>query len=120
MQPQTQSVGRIQPVGTVTALAVVAGSVLLVDDPANPWRSMDRAPKDGTWVHVKIEKTQLIYRAHWAEDLSGEDQPPFRGWFQDAGNYFREVPTPYTWRPILSPNVPDEPTRGAWDKLNTK
>lgn len=26
MQPQTQSVGRIRPVGTVTALAVAAGS----------------------------------------------------------------------------------------------
>jgi len=74
---------------------------------------MDRAPKDGTWVQVKIEETQLIYRAHWAEDLSGEDQPPFRGWFQDAGKHFSEIPTPYAWRPIPSQNTPSQTTQPA-------
>ena len=44
---------------------------------------------------------------HWAQDLSGEEQPPFRGWFTDAGFGFREVyPAPTHWRrlPPAAPN----------------
>ncbi len=71
------------------------------DDPLNPWRSMDRAPKNATWIDVKIEKTQQVFRAHWAQDLSGECQPAFRGWFVKAGPRANtQIPDPYAWRPI--------------------
>lgn len=82
------------------------------DIPENPWKTMDRAPKDCTWIEVKSDleprrkfvptKTK-VYVAHWAQDLSGEEQPPFSGWFEGspfAGGY-SGVPDPYCWRPLI-------------------
>lgn len=44
----------------------------------------------------------LIYGpAHYACDLSGEEQPPFRGWFRPAGGSFWEIdPPPVEWMPL--------------------
>lgn len=64
------------------------------------WRSMDRAPKEGypiQHVDLLMEDGSIEKNAHWAQDLSGEDQPPFRGWFvpveRDDGsvNFNRQV-----------------------------
>jgi len=62
------------------------------------WRLMKSAPKTATWVQVRLKDGSII-RAHYAEDLSGEEQPPFQGWFKDGGNQFVEV-YPIAWRPI--------------------
>lgn len=35
--------------------------------------------------------------AHYACDLSGENQPPFEGWFERRGTYFSAV-EPVAWR----------------------
>lgn len=55
------------------------------------WQPMSTAPKDCTWIIIRNDKGET-YKAHWAEDESGEYQPAFRGWFYDPGTYFREVP----------------------------
>ncbi len=74
------------------------------DLPDNPWRSMDRAPKDCTWVEVRVDTgtVSTVYVAHWAQDLSGEEQPPFSGWFinHPSGGY-AGIPNPFCWRPLI-------------------
>lgn len=66
------------------------------------WRTMDTAPKDGTEIIVFSPragtKGKLI--AHWAQDLSGEEQPPFRGWYYWSGHGFNEVCDPVSWMPL--------------------
>jgi hypothetical protein len=75
-----------------------------VDDPMNnPWRSMDRAPKNCGWVDVRLPDG-TVRRAHWASDLSGEHQPPFEGWFvgvprTDGTHYNVQIEEPTAWRP---------------------
>ncbi len=76
-------------------------------------------PKNGTWILGKFEtavttgkhvkdgpptaaKTAWVL-THWAQDLSGEEQPPFRGWytFRDGCQGFFEVPGKIVdWRPV--------------------
>lgn len=69
------------------------------------WRSMDTAPTKGpvVWVEVKLGDGRVV-RAHYACDMSGEEQPPFRGWFESVGEgssrWFSGV-DPVAWRPIL-------------------
>lgn len=46
---------------------------------AEKWRSMETAPK-GVTVRVKLVDGKRLL-AHFAQDLSGEEQPPFKGWF---------------------------------------
>lgn len=45
------------------------------------WQPMATAPKDCTWIIVLTEKG-VEERVHWAEDLTGEEQPPYQGWFK--------------------------------------
>jgi hypothetical protein len=56
---------------------------------AKPWRLMDSAPKDCTIVMLLLDDDTEV-EAHWACDLSGEDQPPFRGWFRDERAPYEE------------------------------
>lgn len=63
------------------------------------WHSMVDAPKNATWVEGWNGKK--VVKMHFAEDLSGEEQPAFSGWFVDCGSYFGAVhPAPKRWRPI--------------------
>ena len=45
------------------------------------WQPISTAPKDATEIRVRMADGAVHERAHWACDLSGEGQPPFRGWF---------------------------------------
>ena len=73
----------------------------------NWWQPMETAPRDCTWVELLVQSRedkslQFIQRAHWASDLSGEDQPPFEGWFQEypgCSGYFEVVGIKLGWRP---------------------
>jgi hypothetical protein len=68
--------------------------------PLSDWRLMSSAPQNATWLEAKLEDGRTA-KIHWAEDLSGSDQPPFRGWFYDADGYFYEIfPKPVRWRPL--------------------
>ncbi len=79
----------------------------------NPWRSMDRAPKNCTWVDVKIQSTGRVYRAHYASG-GGEEQPPYEGWFEavyrldGSITYMAGIPEPFAWRPISWAKVDQE------------
>lgn len=69
------------------------------------WQPMSSAPKNAKEIEVKMRDGQVL-TAHWAQDLSGEDQPPFIGWFTAAKDSrgktsrFREIETPIAWRPV--------------------
>lgn len=62
--------------------------------PAN----MRTAPKDATEIQALVGGK--VMTVHWACDLSGESQPPFRGWFTEAkdGKSFVQV-EPEGWFP---------------------
>ncbi len=79
------------------------------------WRRMDSAPKDATDVLLKVpDPSRLggfaVKIGHWAEDLSGSEQPPFRGWFENLGSYMSGIqPEPIQWAPLPGPASPDAP-----------
>jgi hypothetical protein len=59
------------------------------------WQPIETAPKGRDIVVLTKNRAgchgYLI--AHYASDLSGEEQPPFEGWFWWTGFDFRQVPT---------------------------
>jgi hypothetical protein len=61
---------------------------------------MNSAPRNAKWLILLLNNGTTV-RAHYAEDLSGEDQPPFRGWFEEMGSHgFSEVSgDPIGWKP---------------------
>jgi hypothetical protein len=67
------------------------------------WLSMDDAPK-GRTVRVKLTSGKIL-DAHFAQDLSGEDQPPFKGWFTQRSKThpeygFVQIDEPVGWKPV--------------------
>jgi hypothetical protein len=82
---------------------------------ANEWKPISTAQKKAVNVILKVPKDGYLgYReviGHWAEDVPGEEQPPFRGWFYDTGYDFTQIkPEPTHWRPLLAAS--------AWVVLN--
>lgn len=66
----------------------------------DPWRPIATAPLDSTWIIVLMRNGD-IFRAHFAENLSGEEQPAFSGWFVNCGGTtHREIDRPTYWIPI--------------------
>lgn len=63
------------------------------------WRGMTTAPKNSTEVEVRLKDGRVLV-AHWAQDLSGEEQPPFSGWFVYNGSYCSGIDEPVAWRPL--------------------
>ena len=63
------------------------------------WQPIKTAPRNASWVQVMTSEG-TVHRAHWASDLSGEDQPPFEGWFIDMESYMLGIPWPVAWRPL--------------------
>jgi hypothetical protein len=63
------------------------------------WQPIETAPRNATWLLVKMADG-MIYRAHWACDLSGEEQPPFRGWFIRKSDFMKQIETPKFWMPL--------------------
>jgi hypothetical protein len=66
------------------------------------WQPMENAPKKGE-VEVKLESGEVVI-AHFAQDLSGGEQPPFSGWFTGEGGFYAGV-NPLAWRPKEVENV---------------
>jgi hypothetical protein len=62
------------------------------------WINMDGAPLDSRNIKVR-DKDGKEFTAHYACDLSGEEQPPFKGWFTKLGNSYVEV-FPVEWKKI--------------------
>lgn len=63
------------------------------------WQPISTAPKNASWVQVKMADGRVL-KAHWASNLSGEEQPPFEGWFIDKKTYFLGIQTPEQWKPL--------------------
>lgn len=61
------------------------------------WKPMSTAPRDATWIVARVEGAQRVLRVHFAQDLSGEEQPAFSGWFYQQGNSFFEAPHLDAW-----------------------
>lgn len=76
-------------------------STEITDWPANRWDSISSAPMHGKIIPIRIrvrhvhkqynrqgklvdvESFSVHDKAHYAYDLSGEYQPPFRGWYTE-------------------------------------
>jgi hypothetical protein len=71
------------------------------DKKVEGWLPMESAPKNATWVMVKMKDGEEL-EAHWAQDLSGENQPPFKGWFMKNSHTMIQIETPIKWKPIKS------------------
>lgn len=77
-----------------------------VRDP-DGWQPMETAPKNATWIDVILEDGMEL-EAHWSEDMSGEFQPKYAGWFirrVDIDNPkiitgYQEIHDPIGWREI--------------------
>lgn len=78
---------------------------------ADGWQMPALAPQTATWVQLGYppqgSREPPIVIAHWASDMSGEEQPGFEGWFRHNLGYggksygFVEVPTGWVaWRPL--------------------
>lgn len=78
---------------------------------AEGWQPAATAPQTATWVQLgyaeKNAREAAIVVAHWASDMSGEEQPPFEGWFRhnlgDRGHSYGFVEAPkgfLAWRPL--------------------
>ena len=77
-----------------------------ISDGIIDWQPMSTAPQNGEWIQVKIWN-EKIYLAHFAEDLSGEDQPPFSGWFTNCGRDYSSVGEPLGWQPLSEQDIQD-------------
>jgi hypothetical protein len=64
-----------------------------------PWQPVETAPK-GKTVEVQLRSGKLL-EAHYAQDLSGEEQPPFQGWFRHVSpSSCAGIETPIRWREL--------------------
>jgi hypothetical protein len=78
---------------------------LFPKDGKSDWSLMDSAPRNAQWIEILQADGVNTCVAHWASDLSGEEQPPFEGWFRDQGTangkqFAQIVPDPIAWRPL--------------------
>lgn len=62
------------------------------------WKPIATAPRNATKVEVRMSDGTIYKDAHWACDLSGDEQPPFKGWFIPGGDGFIGIPEPEAWR----------------------
>jgi hypothetical protein len=68
------------------------------------WQPMKTAPRTTKHVQLLMKDGKVHPEAHFASDLSGEEQPAFEGWFiariGETGKflYFEDVGCPKAWR----------------------
>lgn len=62
---------------------------------------MATAPFNAGRCCVILANGQIHTDAHFACNFSGEEQPPFAGWFVPGGSSFREISTPVGWLPRM-------------------
>jgi len=66
----------------------------------NEWKLISSAPNDSTSIQVKMKDGTIHKDAHWASDMSGENQPIFEGWFvPSTGSWnYEQIDTPKQWQ----------------------
>jgi hypothetical protein len=83
-----------------------ANKLTILDLPDALWLPISCAPKTAATIRVTMEDGTIHEEAHWACDMSGSDQPPFRGWFiQASPGRCVGIDEPLTWRPIKGAKV---------------
>jgi hypothetical protein len=98
---------------------IAASERIRVLEEERQWRPIKTAPHKATEVLLRIPATgwpgYFAVIGHWAEDLSGSEQPPFRGWFRNTGFGFAEIsPEPTHWSPYNPPALSHaEPERSG-------
>lgn len=68
----------------------------------NDWCPISAPYPRGKDLEVELPDHSVCV-AHWASDLSGEEQPPYQGWFtaETGGGRrvcYRQIPRPIAWR----------------------
>lgn len=80
---------------------------------AEGWLPMWAAKKSAQIeVIVRTSDGSIIQPVHFAQDLSGEEQPPFSGWFRPSGSGYACVENVKAWKP-LSADSASKLTQGA-------
>lgn len=59
--------------------------------PGDEWKPILLAPRNATHLRVMMWDGTIHEDAHWACDLSGEEQPPFQGWFVPVKDHAGKV-----------------------------
>lgn len=78
----------------------------MVERAEDKWSPISTAPKNASWFIGRTADGKE-YRVHFASDLSGSEQPPFEGFFQDWYGYgFSQVLGLVEWRPESALNPP--------------
>lgn len=62
------------------------------------WQDIESAPKDCS-EFLGLDQSGVEHICHYACDMSGGDQPPFKGFFESKGTYFAEVNI-IKWKPL--------------------
>jgi desulfoferrodoxin (superoxide reductase-like protein) len=65
------------------------------------WQHVTTEQHNGKWLDVMMSNGEII-RAHWAQDMSGEEQPPYRGWYREMGSIMGPIDDPILWRAVGS------------------
>jgi hypothetical protein len=73
--------------------------------PVGAWQPMAYAPHNANWLSVAVldGNKVRVERLHWAQDESGDDQPPYRGWFKEqpiGDGFIQAAGVMLGWRPI--------------------
>lgn len=74
-----------------------------IDWPADRWDPMVNAPRAGYPIlHLRGRTAdgRIVEPMHFAENLSGEEQPAFSGWFVPAGEHCNNQVHPVEWQPL--------------------
>lgn len=75
------------------------------------WQPISSAPRNATNVQLRVPTNRgrgfHVVIGHYAQDLSGSEQPPFKGWFRETGWGFVGIePEPTHWAPYEAPSLP--------------
>lgn len=60
------------------------------------FKPIDTAPKDASYF-IGVNKYDVVQKVHYACDLSGEEQPPYEGFFDE---HCRSVETLVGWKEL--------------------
>jgi hypothetical protein len=62
------------------------------------WQDLETHPKNSKWVEG-LRRDGSVVTCHYACNLSGEDQPPFKGFFKRSGDCYMQVDI-VKWLPL--------------------
>lgn len=96
------------PLNNLIEFLLTHAEALLNPDPWRPIEELPEHKRTSRDLLLKVPKKSWPgYRlvvGHWACDLSGEEQPPYKGWYCDDGiELMRSLPEPTHFRELKGP-----------------